>query len=294
MLKSFRTFLLAASIASSCLAADTPDPVIATFSQGDVKVSEVMVRYAGLFDGNPNFKGKTFTDLPYEMQKQLLTNYINSKLIEVEVQNSKVQDTPEFATQLDNAKKQIAQGLFLDNVVKSRVSDKDVKDEAAKLKNQLKDKEEAKIKHILVGSKKEAEDAKKKILKGEKFDVLAKKLSTDESSKASGGELDYVTQESFEPEFGNKVFGMKKGEVSGPIQSSFGWHIVQMVDKRKVQMPTDDQLESAARNNLSRAAFDKYIEELSTKAGVKILLEEKKEEAPKKEEPKDSKDKSSK
>jgi len=53
-------------------------------------------------------------------------------------------------------------------------------------------------------------------------------------------------------------------------------------------------LESAARNNLSRAAFDKYIEELSTKAGVKILLEEKKEEAPKKEEPKDSKDKSSK
>lgn len=287
MLKSFKTFLLAASIASSCLAADTPDPVVATFNQGDVKVSDIMGRYVGLFEGNPNFQGKTLTDLPYEMQKQLVTNYVNSKLIEVEVQNSKVQDTPEFATQLDNAKKQIAQGIFLDNIVKSRVLDKDIKAEVTKLKNQLKDKEEAKIKHILVGSKKEAEDAKKKILKGEKFDALAKKLSTDEGSKGSGGELDYMSQEGFEPEFGNKVFGMKKGEVSGPIQSSFGWHIVQMVDKRKIQMPSDDQLESAAKNNLSRVAFDKYMEEISTKAGFKLLIEEKKEEAPKKEEPKD-------
>jgi len=197
---------------------------------------------------------------------------------------------------LDNAKKQIAQGLFLDNVVKSRVSDSDLKAEIQKIKNQLKDKEEVKIKHILVGSKKEAEDAKKKILKGEKFDVLAKKLSTDEGSKASGGELDYTTQESFDPEFGKKVFVMKKGEVSGPIESSFGWHIVQMVDKRKVQMPADDNIESIARNNLNRAAFDKYMGELSTKAGVKLLLEEKKEEAPKKDEPKREapKDKSSK
>lgn len=287
MLKSFKTFLLAASIASSCLAADISDPVVANFNQGDVKLSEVMARYQGLFEGNPNFQGKTLTDLPYEMQKQLVTNYVNSKLIEVEVQNSKVQDTPEFATQLDNAKKQIAQGIFLDNIVKSRVLDKEIKAEVTKLKNQLKDKEEAKIKHILVGSKKEAEDAKKKILKGEKFDALAKKLSTDEGSKGSGGELDYMAQESFEPEFGNKVFGMKKGEVSGPIQSSFGWHIVQMVDKRKIQMPLDDQLESAAKNNLSRVAFDKYMEEISTKAGFKLLIEEKKEEAPKKEETKE-------
>jgi len=58
MIKSFRTFLLAASIASSCLAADVSDKVIATFNQGDVKVSDIMARYTNLFEGNPNFQGK--------------------------------------------------------------------------------------------------------------------------------------------------------------------------------------------------------------------------------------------
>jgi len=278
MLAKFSQVLLTTTLLySSCFAlnvvAKNPDKVIATYNQGEIKISDIMKQLKPLFDNDPNLKGKDFNSLPHEMQVALLKRHIDKILIDTEVQKSKIQNSPKFKDQLDNLKSQLAQSYFIDEMLKSKVTDVEVEKQVSKIKEELKDKEEVKIKHILLKTKKEAEDVKKKIQKGEKFDALAKKLSTDNNSKDSGGELGYLTKEVLEPDFADKVFAMKKGEISSPFKTSFGWHIVQMIDKRKVSPPNQEQLKEAAKSRLSHKVFGQYIDDLNSKAGVKILIE---------------------
>ena len=89
--------------------------------------------------------------------------------------------------------------------------------------------------HILVDSESEAQEVLKRIQKGEDFAEIAKELSTDSSSAENGGDLDWFTVGSMVDSFNDAVYALKVGEISEPIESDYGYHIIELLDKREVE-----------------------------------------------------------
>ncbi len=84
--------------------------------------------------------------------------------------------------------------------------------------------------HILVEDEETAKDIKKKLDDGEDFEKLAKKHSTDEGSAEEGGNIGFFSVGAMVPEFEDKAFSMKEGEISEPVQSDFGFHIIEVLE----------------------------------------------------------------
>ena len=91
--------------------------------------------------------------------------------------------------------------------------------------------------HILVESKDKARDIFEKIAHGSDFAQLAKENSKDPGSKDQGGELGFFTRGQMVPQFEEAAFKLKKGEVSEPFESQFGWHIVRVDERRQRPRP---------------------------------------------------------
>jgi foldase protein PrsA len=92
---------------------------------------------------------------------------------------------------------------------------------------------EIKARHILVADEKTAKEVKSKLDSGEKFEDVAKKYSTDEGSKANGGDLGWFGTGKMDPDFEKAAYALKVNEISAPVKSQFGYHIIQLTDKKE-------------------------------------------------------------
>lgn len=106
--------------------------------------------------------------------------------------------------------------------------------------------------HILVDSEGKARDVLKQLKSGTKFEVLARKYSTDDSNKLKGGDLGWATRETYVPEFARAAFALKKpGQLSEPVKTQFGWHIIQLLERGNDRPLTPEQQQTQAQQKLS-------------------------------------------
>ncbi|UCM92934.1 peptidylprolyl isomerase [Candidatus Tisiphia endosymbiont of Melanophora roralis] len=263
-------FLAASLLASSAFADE--DKIVATYKGGEVKESQVMQQFQPSLDTQPSAKGKKFTDFDANIQEMLVKGYIDAKLLEQEAKNSNIESSKEFQSKLNIVKNQLVQQELMERYVKSHVDEKMINAEYDKLVASLKGKEEVKVSHILVATEKEAINVQNRLKKGEKFAKLAKDFSKDEGSKANGGEIGYITSGQLVPEFEDKALSMKVNEISSPVKTQFGWHIITVLDKRPAQIPSKEEATASITNQLSRDAILKYVADLESKADIKIML----------------------
>jgi len=115
--------------------------------------------------------------------------------------------------------------------------------------------EEVKARHILVKTKEEAEDIIKQLDKGADFAKLAKEKSTGPSAD-KGGELGFFTKDQMVPEFSKAAFALKPGEYTKePVKTQFGWHVIQVEDKRTTPPPPLDQVADQVKQVLMRERY---------------------------------------
>jgi parvulin-like peptidyl-prolyl isomerase len=263
-------FLSATLLSSTVLAAD--NKVVATYTGGNVTADQVMEQFNPVLAMQPESKGKSFSELDKNVQEVLVKGYINSKLLEQEADKLKIRDSQEFKTKIKGIETQMIQQEILERQIKDKITDKMVEDEYKALTTNLKGQEEVKTSHILLDTEEKAKEIKKKLNKGTNFADLVKEFSKDEGSKANGGEIGYVLKGQLVPEYEEKAFSLKKNEVSDPVKTQFGWHIIKMLDKRGVQIPTKEQAEQSIKNKLSKDIVEKYFTELAAKAKIELKL----------------------
>lgn len=255
------------------LVAFAGDKVVATYKGGQIKESQIMEEFKPALDMQPNTKGKTFAELDRNTQEALIRGFANTKLLLQEAKAKKIESSKAFQEKLNNVKSKMLQQQEIENYLKSAVTDKMIDEEYNKMITNLKGKDEIKVSHILVDTESKAQDLKKKLSRGAKFDVLAKESSKDEGTKSNGGEIGYyITQGQLVPEFEDKAFSMKKGEISDPVKTQFGYHIIKLLDKRPATIPSKESEKQNIEAKLNREAVEKYLSELANKAGLKIDL----------------------
>jgi peptidyl-prolyl cis-trans isomerase C len=137
--------------------------------------------------------------------------------------------------------------------------------------------------HILVTSQDAAQKIIDELKKGAKFEDLAKKDSID-SSKDQGGDLGWFTPTNMVKPFADAVQSLKKGEITqSPVQSQYGWHVIQLVDTRDTPVPPLDQVKDRVAQLVETKKFRAYQDELLKTAKVEKNLDT---EAPKTDAPK--------
>jgi len=147
-----------------------------------------------------------------------------------------------------------------------KVSDEDVKAYYEKNKANYSQPESRDVRHILVKTKVKADDIAAQLRNGGDFAALAKKFSEDTGSKATGGKLT-ITKRQTVPEFDKKAFSLKKNEISAPVKTQFGFHIIQALSDVKPQKVTPlKDVKDAIRQELQQTkkneAMTKWIDGL--------------------------------
>nr|CBI81225.1 peptidyl-prolyl cis-trans isomerase [Bartonella sp. 1-1C] len=162
----------------------------------------------------------------------------------------------------------ILQQLYFKEMVVDKIADADVKALYDKEIAALPKEDEIKARHILVKTKEEAEKVIKRLHKGENFEEIAKKDSTDGSS-AVGGDLGYFSRGQMVKPFEEAAFNLKVGEYTKkPVESPFGWHVIKIEDRRLKQPPVFDDVKDVLRTQLIREHYQTLITDLRGKINV--------------------------
>lgn len=131
-----------------------------------------------------------------------------------------------------------------------KISDKQIQDHYNKNKQQYQQAASRDVRHILVKTKKTADDLHRQLTNGGNFAALAKKHSQDPGSKGQGGKLT-VTRGQTVPEFDKVAFSLKKGELAKPVKTQYGWHIIEALTEVKAATTTPfAQVKEAIRQQL--------------------------------------------
>ncbi len=267
--KIFAATLLSSSIFSASFVHAADDKVIATYSGGKVTEAEIVSQLKDIIGDKAT---NIFSELDTEQKKQLVKEFINNKLLVQEVEKQNITDSADYKKNIKMAEEQIGKKILLDKYLEKQVTDKMVSDRYDTLVKEIKGQKEINTSHILVQDEETAKEVKKKLDKGEKFADLATKFSKDEGSKVRGGDIGYTMRGNLVPEYEAIAFAMKKGEISAPVKSQFGWHIIQLVDIRDVKIPSKQEAELGIRQKLQMEAIQKYVDELSQKANVELNI----------------------
>ena len=274
-MKKIAIALLSATLVSNSACAENKSEnknVVASYSEGDVTSEQVMEQFKPILDTQPENKDKKFSELDKNVQEMLVKGFINQKLFEKEAEKLGIRDSQDFKKKVKATEAQLLQQELIERKLKTAVTDKLIDAEYNKLAKELKGQKEVKVAHILVDTEEKAKQLKEKLTKGTKFEDLVKEFSKDEGSKATGGELGYVMKGQLVPEFENKAFSMKQNEISDPVKTQFGWHIIKVLDSRDVTIPPKEQALNGIKGKLSRDAIEKYITELADKAKIELKL----------------------
>ena len=241
------------------------DPVVAKVDGKNILRSEVL---AFMKNMPPQMQ-----QLPVEtIFPVVLDQVINGKIVEEKAIKTDVANSPEVAKRMGEAKEQIIRVVYMEDEINKNLSEARVKKAYDKFVAEQGKEEEVKARHILVDKEETAKEIIKKLDGGAKFEDLAKEMSKDTANKATGGDLGYFTQKDMVKEFGDAAFAMKKGEVSKtPVKTQFGYHIIQVEDRRTRPVPSFETVKSALETQERRALLTELLESWRKKADVETF-----------------------
>jgi len=283
MLKNMRiTLCLPVLFAAAILCAQQPppaDPVVLTV--GDEKVTESEFEKIVEQATQPQ-NGQPRPALTPEAKRKLAENLAELKALAQEARKQKMDQNPETKMQISLRTDQILAGALF-----QQINGKLVPDEASRrayYDGHKTDYDLVTARHILIRMKgspvplktgqadltdeqalTKAKDLREKIVGGAKFDDLAKVESDDAGSGSNGGELGEFTRGRMVPEFEEAAFALKDGEVSQPVKTQFGYHVIQ-VEKRETKKFEDVQ--SEIDEKIKPELAQKAIDEVKSKTSI--------------------------
>jgi parvulin-like peptidyl-prolyl isomerase len=252
--------------------------IVAKYNNLPIRAYEIQDKLRGHFSN-----GSSFNDLSPDEQNAIVKEYVDLKLIEIEAKKAGIENEEGYKKKLKEALahyntilKEIPIILMRSEFMEKKKADfqpneKDIKKEYDRLV--AKPAEEVKVSHILVKTAQEAKDLLTEIKAGKSFEDLAKDKSLDTSNKDKGGELGYFGRDGqMAKAFEEESFKLKKDGISGVVKTDFGFHIIKLLDRRKKELPSFEQLQPTIQRDLMHKAVIAYVDKLEKQARVDILI----------------------
>jgi peptidyl-prolyl cis-trans isomerase C len=248
---------------SSEAPASASDPVIARVNGVDIKQSDLALAEEDV--------GADVQAASPEAKREHLISYLADIIMVTQAADKKnLADNPDFKRRLAFLRSKLLMGYELQQEAKTALTDEALKqtyDEAVK---SMSGQEEVHARHILVEGEDEAKAIIEQLKGGADFAKLAKEKSKDPGA-AEGGDLGYFTKDQMVPEFADVAFKMYPGQLSNPVKTQFGWHVIKVEDKRIKQPPEFEKVKDQIEAYLARKAQSDFIAKLRQSAKVERL-----------------------
>lgn len=245
-------------------AARNPDDVVA-------RVADQTITEAELEMARTEF-GAELQQVPPAQQRSLIIDaLINMKLLAKAARDAGLDQRPEFETRRQFIELQALRNAYVqESIVNSLTPEELQAGYETLVVAQHKPQEQVRARHILVGSKEEAEKIIADLKGGAAFEELAKQ-SKDPSGQ-NGGDLGYFGRGQMVPPFEQAAFALEPGAITEePVQSEFGWHVIKVEDKRTSAPPSLAEVEAELRNHLLRGKFETAMAGLREKYHIEIV-----------------------
>ena len=249
---------LAAVLSGPALAeGETADTVVATVNGAPITLGQMVAMKESL---PPQYQS---------LPDDVLFKGIYDQLIQQEVLAQSVKELgPRAIATMENDKRGFVSGLAIDAIVKEAVTDAALQKAYDDRFKDAKPQTEYNAAHILVATEEEANKLKEELAGGADFAELAKAHSTDTGSGANGGDLGWFGLGMMVKPFEEAVVGAKVGEVTGPVKTDFGYHLILVKETRIAEKPTLDQMRDELAQEVENAAITAKIDELTKGATV--------------------------
>lgn len=272
-----RTGAIAAALmmlAGGPATAQDKDPVVAKVNGTEIHQSDLAVAEE---------EAGQLPPMSPDAKKDYLVQFISDMiLVSKAAEAKKMGDTPEFKKKVAFARDKLLMEQLLVATGKAALTDEamhKVYDDAVK---QMGQEQEVHARHILIRAaadddkaSKEAEDKIKaaivRLKKGEDFEKVAKEVTEDPSGKANGGDLGYFSKEQMVSEFSDTAFKLDKGQISEPVKTQFGWHVIKVEDKRVKPMPKFEDVKPQIEQYVTRKAQAELVTSLRASAKIEKM-----------------------
>ena len=264
MLKSALLGALLAVTAAAAWAEDpTADTVVATVNGKAITLGHMIAMRESLPPQYLQLDDKTLFDgiLDQIIQQEALAEVAEAQIGKRE------------ALMLDNQRRGYLSGVTLDETAAAAVTDESVQalfDEKYSAKEPGKEYSAA---HILVATEDEAKTITAELDGGADFAAIAKEKSTDRGSAAAGGDLGWFGVGMMVKPFEDAVIAMNAGEISAPVESQFGWHIIRLNEVRTAAKPTIEDVRAELEGELQGRAVEARVTELTGAAKVEKTVD---------------------
>jgi peptidyl-prolyl cis-trans isomerase C len=265
LFRALGVFALMASLSAPAgvSSAQDNDPVVARANGVDIRESDIAFAEEEIGGNVPN--------VPPEQRHDYLINYMIDVIVVAQAADQrKLAERPDVKRRIAFDRNRLLMESLLQDTGKAALSEQaehQLYDEAIK---QVKSEEEVHARHILVPTEDEAKAIAAHLKNGADFAAIAKEKSKDPGA-ADGGDLGYFTKEQMVPEFAEVAFKLGKGQVSDPVKTQFGWHIIKVEDRRIKPTPSFDQVKGQIDTYLAHRAQAQFVENLRKSATVERL-----------------------
>jgi peptidyl-prolyl cis-trans isomerase C len=209
------------------------------------------------------------TKIDNKMRDTLIERLIEQKLVAQYARKKAYHKREDVQKQIEVMTEMVLKDAYLSDLIKNTVTQDAIKSEFDRQMASYKPNFEYKASHILVNKEKIAKEIKAKLDSGEDFLKLAAEYSIDSNSK-TGGDLGYFSKDMMVKPFSDTVTLLKLQEISNPIKTDFGWHIIKLFDKRELPKPTLEQLSQQIDVQLSRKIMSDHIKSLKNQSTIAI------------------------
>ena len=205
-------------------------------------------------------------------KRDLLIGYlVDLKIGARAAEGAKVGEGAEFARKLAYARDKALLDAYLDQESKKAVTPEAARKLYEETVKTLTPETEVRARHILVESEEDANKAHQRVQGGEDFAKVASELSKDPGSKAEGGDLGFFSKDRMVEPFAEAAFKMEPGQVSDPVKTQFGWHVIKVEEKRNKPVPSFEETKEQIDTYLGRKAQQDLILGLRQKAKIERL-----------------------
>jgi len=216
--------------------------------------------------------GERLAQIPEARKRDEVINYlVDLKLGAKAAGDAKMGDGPDFAARLAYNRDKVLLDAYLASEAKKAATPEAAKKLFDDTVKSLTPEEEVNARHILVEEEAQAKAVVERLKKGEDFAKVAGEISKDPGSGKEGGSLGWFSKERMVPEFAEAAFKLTKGQLSEPVKSQFGWHVIKLDDRRTKPAPDFAAVKPQIDQYLERKAQQDIIVALRDNAKVERL-----------------------
>ena len=238
------------------LSADTP---FIEVNGKIIKFGSAIIAFSKLQQRNMNFdKNSIFS--------QIVQQLVNEELLSQKIDK----ENKLTLLALEHEKRSAKAAQMVSKILKNFPNDELVESAYQNLTNELKGSLEYNASHILVKEEDQAKTLRNDISKGKNFEALAKEFSIGPTGK-NGGKLNWFDLDSMVPEFSTALMVLSEGDISQPVQTKFGWHLIKLNKTREKKIPEFQKIRAQLVQNLRQKKINDYLNSLNENSEITFV-----------------------